>query len=360
MPSLIDKIKKNSTVKESAILADSKIFQDKDMISTSIPGINIILSGKIDGGLTPGCTIFSGQSRNFKTGLSLFLAKTYMDHYPDSVLLFYDSEFGSRTLLSSFGIDQSRVYHVPIVDVEALRFDLVNQLHNIEKGDKVIIMIDSISNCASRKEIDDALAEKTVADMTRAKQIKSLFRMITPSLTIKDIPLIGIAHTYKEMGSMYPKDILAGGQALYYSADNIYIISRRQDKDGNELMGYEFVISVEKSRYVKEKTKMPIMVSFETGISKWSGLLDIALESGHVIKPNQGWYSRVHLETGVIEDKKYRMKDTMCKDFWKPILESESFKNYVKATYSLEHNSMNVFQDEETFSIADEELPDEL
>jgi hypothetical protein len=92
---LIDKLKKNSTIKDTAVLTESKFFTKKDMIVTSIPAINIALSGRIDGGLTPGLTMFAGPSKHFKTLFSLICAKAYLDKYPDAVLMFYDSEFGT-------------------------------------------------------------------------------------------------------------------------------------------------------------------------------------------------------------------------------------------------------------------------
>ena len=176
--SLLDKIKKNTTIKESAILSKSKLFVEKDMITTMIPAINVALSGKLDGGLTPGLTMWAGPSKHFKTAFSLLMAKAYQDKYEDAVILFYDSEFGTpQNYFDSFGIDTDRVVHTPITDVEQLKFDIMAQLRNIERGDRVMIIIDSIGNLASKKEVDDALEQKSAADMTRAKQIKSLFRM---------------------------------------------------------------------------------------------------------------------------------------------------------------------------------------
>ena len=200
------------------------------------------------------------------------------------------------------------------------------------RGDKLIIVIDSIGNLASKKEVEDALEQKSAADMTRAKQLKSLFRMVTPHLTLKDIPMVVVNHTYKEI-SLFPKDIVGGGTGSYYSADNIYIIGRQQEKDGKEITGYNFIINVEKSRYVKEKAKIPVTVSYDGGISRWSGLLDIALESGHVVKPSNGWYSKVDVETGEMEDKKYREADTNTKDFWMPILKQKSFRDFIENKY---------------------------
>ena len=264
--SLIDKLKKNSTSKYTAVLSDSKFFSEKDMIQTKVPIINVALSGKLDGGFTPGLTMFAGPSKHFKTAFSLLMAKSYLDKYDDAVLLFYDSEFGTpQAYFNSFGIDTSRVLHTPITDVEQLKFDIMAQLENIERNERVIIVVDSIGNLASKKEVEDTLNEKSVADMSRAKQLKSLFRMVTPHLTLKNLPMVVVNHTYKEIG-MFPKDIVGGGTGSYYSADNIFIIGRQQEKDGGEVAGYNFIINVEKSRHVREKSKIPVTVLHEGGI----------------------------------------------------------------------------------------------
>jgi RecA/RadA recombinase len=272
------------------------------------------------------------------------MAKSYMDKYPDAALLFYDSEFGTpQAYFDSFGIDTERVIHTPLTNVEQLKFDIMQQLDGVERGDHLIIVIDSIGNLASKKEVEDAMEGKSVGDMTRAKQMKSLFRMVTPHLNLKDIPLIVVNHTYMEIG-MFPKAIVGGGTGSYYSADNIFIIGRQQEKEGTEIIGYNFIINVEKSRYVREKSKIPVTVYHDGGISRWSGLLDIALESKHVVKPSNGWYSKVD-EDGVVEDKKYRLKDTDTKEFWMPVLMQKTFIEFVKSKYQV--GSTDILKDED-------------
>jgi hypothetical protein len=146
---------------------------------------------------------------------------------------------------------------------------------------------------------------------------------------------------------MFPKAIVGGGTGSYYSADNIFIIGRQQEKEGTEVVGYNFIINVEKSRYVKEKSKIPVTVSHDGGISRWSGLLDIALESGHVIKPSNGWYQKVDKETGEIDEKKYRIRDTDTKDFWMPILLQKSFVSFVKNKYQVATTDILNMKDED-------------
>jgi RecA/RadA recombinase len=350
MNALLDKLRKNSTIKETNVLSESKLFSTKDLIQTSVPALNVALSGKLDGGLTPGLTIFAGPSKHFKTAFAMMLVKSFLDKYDDGIVLFYDSEFGApQSYFENFGIDTGKVVHTPITDIEQLKHDIMKQVNEIERKDRVMIVVDSVGNLASKKEVDDALDGKSVADMTRAKQMKSLFRMITPHLTIKDIPMVVVNHTYMEIG-MFPKAIVSGGTGIYYSADNIFIIGRQQEKQGTEIIGYNFIINVEKSRYVREKSKIPIEVTFEGGISKWSGLLDIALESGHVIKPSNGWYQ---LAT---EEKKYRLNDTYNKEFWMPVLTDPTFSEWVEKRYRMAGGQM---MEGENVEIPDEDISEE-
>lgn len=351
--SLLEKLKKNSKIKETSVLENSTFFNEKDEVVTEVPALNIALSGSIDGGLQPGLLQVAGPSKHFKSSISLVIASAYMKKYPESVLMFYDSEFGSpKSYFKAFGIDTSRVLHTPITDIEQLKFDIMSQLEQIQRSDKVIFLIDSIGNLASKKEVEDALNEKSVADMSRAKQLKSLFRMVTPHLTIKNIPMIAINHVYQEIG-MFPKAIVSGGTGGYYSANDIWIIGRSQEKEGNDISGYTFTINIEKSRRVKEKSKIPLTVMFDGGITRWSGLLDLAIEAGFVIKPSTGWYQKIDPDTGEVIENKYRAKDTNSADFWEPLLKSQKFKDFICKKYRLVMN--DTILSEEGENRADEE-----
>lgn len=335
--SLLDKLKAAGSIKAETI-AESSFFKPKDIIQTNIPIINVAFTGTLDGGLTSGLTVIAGPSRFFKTNLALVSVKAYMNKYTDAVCLFYDSEFGATPeYLAAHGIDNARVLHLPIEHLEQLKFDIVKKLEDIKKTDRVIILIDSIGNLASKKEVEDAADGKSVADMSRAKGMKSLFRIITPHLTMKDIPCIAVAHTYETM-ELYSKSIISGGTGMLYSANSAWIISRSQEKEDKDLVGYNFTINIEKSRFVKEKSKLVFQVKFDGGIDRYSGLLDLALESKHVVKPSNGWYAKVDTTTGEIEDKKYREADTHNKDFWASILGDISFSDFVKNKYQLAVN----------------------
>ena len=335
----MDKLKTNSKIKTTEVLTKSKFFNEKEMVPTNVPMMNVALSGSVDGGLSSGLTVLAGPSKHFKTSFALMMASSYLKAKPNAVMIFYDSEFGSpQAYFDQFDVDTSRVLHVPITNVEELKFDLVAQLEGLDRDDDVIIIIDSIGNLASKKELEDAKDEKSVADMSRAKAFKSLFRMTTPYLTMKNIPMIAINHTYKEIG-LFPKDVVSGGTGIYYSADNIWIIGRQQDKKGTEIQGYHFVINVDKSRFVKEKSKIPITVSWYGGVKHYSGLLDCALAGGYATKPSNGWYAVVDQTTGEVGPK-VRYDATLDESFWNPIFAETDFKDFLKKQYQIGHRSL--------------------
>lgn len=333
MSDILNKIKSaGSKDSYSAILSDSEFFGTSNRIKTEIPILNIAFSGSPTEGFASGLTIIAGESKTFKTMLGLFSMKAYMDKHPEGIVIFYDSEFGSTPdYLKSFNIDISRVIHIPIEHIEQLKFDLSKKLEAIERDDEVFIFIDSIGNLASKKEVEDAENEKSVADMTRAKALKSLFRVITPKLTIKDVPLFAISHVYKEM-SLFPKTIVSGGSGGVYSANQILVITKAQEKDGTNLSGHKFTISIEKSRSVREKAKFPFYVYFKSGIKRYSGLLDIACDLGYIQKPTVQSY----IIPKLFGDQKFKRKEIEnSPEVWKKALEDDEFIQLVRNEYAL-------------------------
>ncbi len=232
MSDLLNRLKKNSNLEYTTTLSDSALFKERSQTPTEVPIINLAFSGTFSKGFGSGITMFAGPSKHFKSNLGLLCVRSYLKQHKDSICIYYDSEFGcTPEYLKAAGIDPERVLHTPIMDVEELKFDIVRQLEEIKKGERVIIFIDSVGNLASKKELEDAKSEKSAADMSRAKQLKSLWRMVTPYLTMKDIPCIVVNHSYEtqemfclngetkirtENGLMKLKDINIG--------DNVYAL----------------------------------------------------------------------------------------------------------------------------------------
>ena len=137
---------------------------------------------------------------------------------------------------------------------------------------------------------------------------------------------------YDKQQYVLENGVVTHNTGIYYSADSIWIIGRRQNKTGTEVTGYDFIVNVDKSRYVKEKSKIPISVSWDGGIDQYSGLLDVALAGGYVVKPSTGWYQKVG------EDKKYRASE-LDGSFWQSILENTEFNEMVNQLYQIGHKA---------------------
>jgi hypothetical protein len=174
--------------------------------------------------------------------------------------------------------------------------------------------------------------------MTRAKQLKGLFRMVTPYLAAKKIPMVAINHVYDTM-ELFSTQVMGGGTGATYSSDTILFVGKSQEKDADGIQGYNFTLNIEKSRFVKEKSKIPITVRYDSGIDKFSGLLDLALEGGFIEKSGNG-HVRVHVEN----DTKFYIKKSSQKeiaDWWKDILTNSQLKNYIESKYALENRKMD-------------------
>jgi RecA/RadA recombinase len=341
MSKLMDRMLKSTKIKEASMLGDSELFTEKEVIQTQIPALNIALSGDVDGGLRPGLTSISGPSRHFKTSYALMMASAYIKKHPDGVILFYNSEFGAGLdTFDAFDIPVGNVIHLPITTIEELMSDLSNKLDNknddgIKRGDKVLILVDSIGNLASLREADNAMSNDIKADVgQRQKILKSFYRIITPHLTLKNIPMIAIQHVYQTM-EMFSKTVMSGGTGGMLASDNVWVVGRSQEKEGTELVGYNFTINIEKSRYVKEKSKIPILVKFDGGISKYTGILEMALEAGEVVKPKNARYQLVDKSTGELIGEYVKEAATQTEEFLGVVLKRESFKQWVRDKYKL-------------------------
>jgi hypothetical protein len=338
--SLLKKLKKTSSIEESCVFSESDLYLAKDDIATPIPIINLALSGKFfGGGVSRGSTVISGESRTFKTVISLLCLKAYLDKYEDAVGMIYDSEFSmTPEYLKTFDIDIDRVFISPITDLDVLKNDIINQIDSIERNEKVFILIDSIGNLASLKEISDAQDGKSTVDMTRAKVIKSFFRMIIPRVNLKEIPLFTVNHVYMTQ-ELYSKAIISGGTGVMLGANSAIIMSRRKSQNKEE-EGYEFVMTIEKSRFIKEKLKFVLTVPKSGSIKKWSGMFDLASDYKYITSTTQGWYECPALD-GI---GKVRKKDLEYNDeFWNRIFTETNFAEVVEKDICVSQDQSQLF-----------------
>jgi len=319
--------------KKSTII-NSKYYNDNEVIPFDAPILNLACNGSLHGGLPAGILMIAAPPKHFKSSLMIQAMQGFQKKYSkeENLIIFYDSEFGTPDeYFVTAGVDVSleKFDRRPVLSVEEFRSDIANLLEGIEQGDRILICLDSLGMLPSSKEIKDAKEESEKADMTRAKVIKSVFRIVNPQLSLKGIPMIVINHTYQTM-DMYPEEVAGGGRGAQYAGHTLWNMGKRMIKEGGELTGHDFVVRAKFSRYVREKSEFPITVSYEDGIKKYSGLFDLAFDNGFIKSEKQGWYIVPH------KDKACRRAE-LEEDatFMESLLADKGFCDTVESRYKL-------------------------
>lgn len=342
---------------ESFIMDRAEIFYD-----TQIPTLNLAMGGNIHTGLPTGITTIAAPPKHFKSLFGLHAVEAFQRQNPDGIVLFYDTEFGiNKEYLNRFDLNLDKILHIPVTTLEEMRHEMSKQLGVLyaefqktgKKNNKVMIFVDSLGNIASKKETEDAENNKGAADMTRAKVIKSLFRIVTTKVNILDIPMVVINHTYDSM-DLFSKPIVSGGTGVQYASANILTITKAQQKDkNNDLSGYKFTLVPLMSRYVKEKSKFPVYVFYEQGLPKYTGLLDFAKEFGLVSPCRVGVRGGYKFVLDGIEGEEpieYKcLNDEIHTngEFWETIFKHTDFEDLLHKKFAIEQVPDAVEYDEE-------------
>lgn len=290
MDSILKNIKKVSGNKFAFGLDDkNNPYVVKEYVDTGCYVLNAIVgNGDINSGLPSGKRVtFGGPPSTAKSFFAAHCIKSFLDQKENAYVIFFESEGSTISeMATNLGIPEDRMIILPLMTVEEFKIQSVAILDDIlekqQKKEEVpdfLMCLDSIGMLASEKETQDAKDGKNTVDMTRAKAVKSVFRLITMKLSLSDITLITIAHTYQTM-EMFSKAIVSGGTGLSYASDVIIILSKAKQKEGTEHIGANITCRIEKSRYIPEGQKVKVQILFKKGMSKWSSLVDMAYEYG--------------------------------------------------------------------------------
>jgi len=268
---------------EYASLA-SDIEESESFVDTGSHIFNALVSGSIFGGVSGDkITAIAGESSTGKTFFSLAVVKNFLDNNPDGYCLYFDTEAAvTKSLLQSRGLDVNRIVVVNVVTIEEFRskalkaVDLYLKKKEAERK-PCMFVLDSLGMLSTEKEIDDALNEKQVRDMTKSQLVKGAFRMLTLKLGQAKIPMIVTNHTYDVVGSYIPTKEMSGGSGLKYAASTIIYLSKKKEKDGTEVVGNIIKATTHKSRLSKENKTVEVRLYYdERGLDKYYGLLELA------------------------------------------------------------------------------------
>ena len=254
-------------------------------IDTGSYAFNALLSGSIHGGL-PGnrITAIAGEAATGKTFFALGICKHFLDTDKNAGVVFFESENAlSRDMIEQRGIDSKRVVVVPVATVQEFRTQSIRILDKYleqekDKRQPLMYVLDSLGMLSTTKEMEDTAEGKETRDMTRAQIVKAAFRVLTLKLGKAKVPLIITNHTYDVVGSMFPKKEMGGGSGLKYAASSIIYLSRRKEKDGTEIIGNIIHCKNYKSRLTRENALVDVRLTYDKGLDRYYGLLDLALK----------------------------------------------------------------------------------
>ena len=275
----------------------SEIDESETYVDTGSYVFNALVSGSIFGGFSGNkITAIAGESSTGKTFFSLAVVQNFLDSNPDGYCLYFDTESAiTKSLLESRGVDTSRTVVMNVVTVEEFRSRALKAvdlyLKKPEEDRKpCMFVLDSLGMLSTEKEINDALNDKQVRDMTKSQLIKGAFRMLTLKLGQAKIPMIVTNHTYDVIGAYVPTKEMGGGSGLKYAASTIIHLSKKKEKDGTEIVGNIIKAKTAKSRLSKENKDVSVRLYYDSrGLDRYYGLLELG-EIGGLWKNVAGRY----------------------------------------------------------------------
>ena len=276
------------TGNEYASLVSEGMTGDVDsFIDTGSYIFNALLGGSIYRGLPSNkITALAGESATGKTFFVLGMCKNFLDKNPGAAVVFFESESAiTKEIIEDRDIDSSRMALMPVTTVQEFRHQAIQVLDKYSaqsdsERKPILLVLDSLGMLSTTKEMEDTQAGKETRDMTRAQIVKAAFRVLTLKLAKAKVPLIITNHTYDVIGSMFPQKEMGGGSGLKYAASSIIYLSRRKEKDGTEIIGNIIHCKNYKSRLTKENKVVDVRLTYDKGLDRYYGLLDLALKYG--------------------------------------------------------------------------------
>ncbi len=260
-------------------------------IDTGSYAFNALLSGSIYGGL-PGnkITAIAGEAATGKTFFALGVVKHFLETDKDAGVIYFESENAiSKEMVESRGVDSERLVVVPVATVQEFRTQAIRIVDKYleqpeDKRKPMMFVLDSLGMLSTTKEMEDTAEGKETRDMTRSQIVKSTFRVLTLKLGKANVPMIMTNHTYDVIGSMFPQKEMGGGSGLKYAASSIIYLGKRKVKDGTEVVGNIIHCKNYKSRLTIENAMVDVKLTYDKGLDKYYGLLEIAEEGGLIKK----------------------------------------------------------------------------
>ena len=261
------------------IVSEGCISDIDEYVSVGNYICNAALTGSIFQGIPNNrITSLSGDPSTGKTYLCLNIAREAQKQ--GYYIYWYDTENTTDSYqLKKFGIDLDRIIYSPVGSVMEFKTSITNVLNTLiskkESGmkiPKILFVLDSLGMLSSEKEYNDALQGEDKVDLTRPKQLRSIFRIITQKLGIIGGTFVYTNHVYQTT-DMYAQTKQNGGMGGMYSASIILNLSKAKLKEGSDNTQTGIIVTArpDKNRFVVPNT-VKFYISYVNGMNKYVGL----------------------------------------------------------------------------------------
>lgn len=269
----------DKTSKFGGIMADGAgVSEITEYIPTGNYALNACLTGSLFKGIPNNRSIcVSGESGVGKTYLILNMCREAQNQ--GYKIIFYDSENAvDINQVTNFGINPYEMRYEPVDTIQNFRTSVTNILDTLieakkagKKIPKLFIALDSVGNLATAKEVEDAKSGSDKADMSRAKIIRSLFRIIMSKMGLIGASFVFSNHIYMTM-DMFAQTVQSGGKGLVYGASIILNLSKAKLKeDGANQTGIIVTAKPDKNRFCRPIT-IKFHISYVHGMNPFVGL----------------------------------------------------------------------------------------
>ena len=275
---------------DTSIAADGKAASEfSGTIDSGSYLLNALLSGSIYGGIPNNkITAFAGESATGKTFFVMGCVKAFLDANPDAGVMYYDTEAAvTKEMMESRGIDTNRVMISEPQTIQEFRTKALKAIDLYETTPKekrppFMFVLDSLGLLSTTKELEDISDGKETRDMTKAQVIKAAFRVLTLKLARAGIPMLVTNHVYEVIGSYIPMKEMGGGTGLKYAASTIVYLGKKKERDNTtkEIVGNSIKCTTFKSRLSKENQVAEVLLTYDKGLDKYYGMIELAIDAG--------------------------------------------------------------------------------
>ena len=352
----------NSLVKQigdeyTTIASDRKSSAEfSGTIDTGSYVLNGLFSGSIYGGVSNNkITALAGETATGKTFFALGLVRRFLETHENGIVAYFDTESAvTADMMEQRQIDTTRVIKSEPDTIQKFRHVTLNMLEHfiIQDGEEsvpMMMVLDSLGQLSSTKEIEDTAEGAETRDMTKAQVLKATFRVLNLKLAKAGVPLIVCNHTYDVVGSYVPMKEMSGGSGLKYAASTIAFLSKKKERDGTEVIGNIVKVKMQKSRLSRENKEIEVLLTYDKGLDRYYGMVDLGINAGvfkkagnRILIPDQ---TKLYAKTIYDNPQKYFTSDIM-----------EKIEEYVKREYTYGGMSEEVLDEDGANDIEESDL----